>query len=273
VLAAAGASAGTIPAKAEQPLPVPQVTATVEPATSEDTWQALEYGSFRVRHQGNRNLAEEVARRAEEHRIVIFQRWSGPPGGTWNPLCEIVLHPSASAFAEATRQPIEATGHAHVKLETGRATERRIDLRVDDDTLLDNALPRELTHIVLGDLFPANAPPRWATDAMAVLATSPTEIERYLRTVPRCEQSGGLIPLGQLLEMKDLPQAEQITAYAVESVSLVDFLVRWKKEKAFTTFLRDCQRYGTASALKRQYGITSPQQLEKLWRENVLTSR
>jgi hypothetical protein len=53
-------------------------------------------------------------------------------------------------------------------------------------------------------------------------------------------------------------------------VSLVDFLVRWKKEKAFTTFLRDCQRYGPDAALKRQYGVASARQLEELWRQNVL---
>ena len=108
---------------------------------------------------------------------------------------------------------------------------------------------------------------------MAVLAESPAEVERYLRTLPRCAQNNELVPVGSLLESKGLPKAEQFTAFAVGSVSLVDFLVRWKKEKAFTTFLRDCQRYGTESALKRQYGVSSPRQLEELWKQNVLGGR
>ena len=39
------------------------------------------------------------------------------------------------------------------------------------------------------------------------------------------------------------------------------------------TFLRDCQRYGLESALKRQYGVTSPRQWEELWRQNVLGAK
>src|SRR5437868_4593417 len=37
-----------------------------------DGWQALELGSFRVRYAGNRELAEAVAKKAEEHRAAIF---------------------------------------------------------------------------------------------------------------------------------------------------------------------------------------------------------
>jgi hypothetical protein len=264
VLAAAGRSAGGTPA-------ISSPVASGMPSAA-NGWQVLELDSFRVQYVGERELAEAVAKKAEEHRLAIFSRWSGPPGGAWQPACEIVLHPTATAFAEATKQPAAATGHALVKLENGRAVERRIDLRADDDTLLLDALPRELTHIILADLFPGQAPPRWATEAMAVLAASPTEVERYLRTLPRCARDGELVPVATLLASKDLPGPEQITGFAVESVSLVDFLVRWKKEKAFTTFLRDCQRYGLESALKRQYGVTSPKQLEELWKQNVLGS-
>ena len=268
VLAAAGK-----PAAAPQADPGAGGAKTPAPAAAAPAAggvQALEYGSFRVRYTGGRELAEAVARKAEEHRAAIFTRWSGPPGGAWQPVCEVVLHPTAAAFAVATRQPAEATGHAYVRLEGGRAAERRIDLRADDETLLDDALPRELTHVVLADLFPGQAPPRWAEEAMAVLAASPAEVDRYLRTVPRCDRAGELVPVAGLLELKGLPQPERITGFYVESVSLVDFLVRWKKERAFTTFLRDVQRYGLESALKRQYGVASPRQLEELWRENVL---
>jgi hypothetical protein len=237
--------------------------------SSGDGWQMIEAGSFRVRYTGGREFAEALAKKAEEHRTAIFARWSGPPGGAWQPACEIVLYPEASAFAVATKQPAAATGLATVKLDGGRPTERRIDLRTDDPTLLDDALPRELTHVVLADLFPGQAPPRWAVEGMAVLAESSAEVERYLRTVSRCDRGGELFPLASLLELTGLPKAERITGFYVESVSLVDFLVRWKKEKAFTTFLRDYQRYGPESALKRQYGVSSPRQLEELWRRDM----
>jgi hypothetical protein len=259
VLAAAGAG--------EKPGGQPMV----KPAG--EGWQVIESGSFRIRYAGGREFAEAVAQKAEDHRTAIFARWSGPPGGAWQPACEIVLHPATAVFAMATKQPPAATGLATVKLDGGRPTVRRIDLRADDPTLFDDALPRELTHVVLADLFPGQAPPRWAEEGMAVLAASPTEVDRYLRTVPRCERGGELFPLASLLELSGLPKADRITGFTVESVSLVDFMVRWKKEKAFTTFLRDCQRYGPESALKRQYGVSSPRHLEELWRQNVLGAK
>lgn len=67
----------------------------------------------------------------------------------------------------------------------------------------------------------------------------------------------------------DVP-AKAVTGFAVESLSLVDFLVRWRGEKHFVGFLRDAQRYGVESALKRQYQVADSRELEKLWRKNVL---
>lgn len=236
-----------------------------------DTGDVIETASFRVRHGGRKAAGDAVARAAEAKRTEISARWSGPPGGAWEPKCEIVLHPDDAAFAKATGLPAGATGRAVVKLDGGRAVERRIDLKADDPTAADDALPRELTHVVLADLFPAQAPPRWAEAGMAVLAASPTEQDRYLRTAIRCHRDGDLVPAGQLLGATAVP-ADRVTGWYVGSVSLVDFLVKWKGEKAFTTFLRDSARYGQAQALKRQYGVADVRELDEAWARGALSS-
>lgn len=235
-----------------------------------DGWEAVETASFRVRHRGQRARAEALARAAEAKRDEVFARWSGPPGGAWEPKCEVVLHPTATAFATATRQSAQATGRATVKLDAGRAVERRIDLRADDETAGVDALPRELTYVVLADLFPSAAPPRWAEAGMAVLACSPAEVERYRQTLAKCYQGGELFPVEALFELK-APPAERLTGFTVESVSLVAYLVKAKGERAFTAFLRDSQRYGLASALKRQYGMSDAKQLGDAWMQSELS--
>jgi hypothetical protein len=230
----------------------------------------VETASFRVHHDGNREFAEAVAKAAEVQRKAIFERWSGSPSGVWAPKCEIVLHPSAEAYARATKQPAGGTGIAAVKLTSGHATERRIDLRADDSGLLSNSLPRELTHIVLADLFPSEPPPKWAQEGMAILATSPEEISRYTRTLPRCARDGEWFGLAQLMELKDFP-ADKITAFYCESVSLTEYLVHLGgNEKNFTIFLRDCMRYGTQKGLKKQYNIDGTQALEQAWKRSAL---
>ncbi|HEX4613964.1 MAG TPA: hypothetical protein VH092_37630 [Urbifossiella sp.] len=259
VQAVARARAGNRPAAA----PVP---AAALPAD----WETVETPSFRVRHKGNRPLAEAVAQAAEAKRDETFKRWSGPPGGAWVAKCEVVLHPTAECYAAMTGKPAGGTGHATVKLAGGRATERRIDLRADDPALVPNALPRELTHVVLADLFPNTPPPKWAEEGMAVLAGSPEEVSRYVRTLSRCARGGELLPTTALLELKDFPPAEKITGFYCASVTLVDYLVRLKGEQHFTLFLRDCQRYGTTQALRRQYEIDGAAALEQAWRRAAL---
>jgi hypothetical protein len=233
-------------------------------------WETVETPSFRVKHKGNKSLADAVAAAAEAKRDETFKRWSGPAGGAWAAKCEIVLHPTAECYASMTQKPAGGTGHATVKLAGGRATERRIDLRADDAALVQNALPRELTHVVLADLFPNTPPPKWAEEGMAVLAGSPEEVSRYVRTLTRCARSGELVPMAALLEMKDFPPAEKITGYYCASVTLVDYLVKLKGEQYFLAFLRDCQRYGTTQALRRQYDIDGPAGLEQAWRRAAL---
>ena len=230
----------------------------------------VETASFRVRHAGNREVAEAVATAAEAQRTAIFERWSGPPSAAWAVKCDVVIHATADAYAKATGRPAASTGTARVKLDNGRVTERRIDLRADDSAIESNALPRELTHVVLADLFPDRPAPKWALEGMAILAGSPDEVERYTRTLPRCARDGDWFALAQLLELKDFP-AEKITGFYCQSVSLADYLIRaGGSERNFTIFLRDCQRYGTASALKRTYGLDSPQALEAAWRRAAL---
>lgn len=231
----------------------------------------IETASFRV-HGGNRDLGDSVAKAAEASRKQIFERWSGPPGGAWQPKCEIVIHATADAYAKATGRSASLTGHATVRLTNGRATERRIDLRADDPAMIDNALPRELTHVILADLFANTPPPKWAEEGMAILAGSPEEISRYTRTLPRCAREGEIRTLATLFNLNEFP-ADKITGFYCESVSVTEYLIKLNGERNFKIFLSDAQRYGVAQALKRQYGFNSPQALEQAWKRACLEPR
>jgi hypothetical protein len=176
-----------------------------------------------------------------------------------------VIHANADAYAKATAKPGAFTGHATTRLTNNRVTDRRIDLRADDETLIANTLPRELTHVVLADLFADKPPPKWALEGMAILAGSPEEVSRYSRTLTRCARDGELRNLATLFDLKDFP-TENITGFYCQSVSVTEYLISLKGERNFKIFLSDAQRYGTAQALKRQYNIDSVQTLESAWK-------
>jgi hypothetical protein len=250
-------------ASAKQREGAPAAVATAE-------GDVIETASFRIRFTGDRDFAESVSKAAEAQRKIIFERWSGPPSGAWTPKCEIVIHATTEAYGKATNRPAGCTGCTTVKLTNGRATERRVDLRADDAAMATNALPRELTHVILADLFPDKPAPKWAVEGMAILAGTPEEVGRYTRTLPRCARDGDWFGLAQLMEMKDFPK-EKITGFYCQSVSLTEHLIRAAgNERNFTIFLRDTQRYGTAAAIKRTYGVNGPDALEATWKQAAL---
>jgi hypothetical protein len=265
VIAAAGLKAKGRDKAVATAMPAPDWNSKPSAVSAGDL---IETPSFRIRHSGNRDLAEVVAKAAEKLRKEIFERWSGPVAGPWDLKCEIVVHADGEAYGRSTGRPAGETGTALVRLTNGRASERRIDLRADDAAIASNALPRELTHIVLADLFPDKPPPKWAEQGMAVLAGSSEEANRYTHTLRRCARDGEWFGLAQLMDLKEFP-GEKITGYFCESVSLTEYLIRLRGERNFTIFLRDCQRYGTAQSLKRQYEI-DPQALEVAWKRAAL---
>lgn len=231
----------------------------------------IETESFRIRYTGDRTAAESLAKAVEAKRKELFARWSGPVNDTWEPKCEIVLHADSAAYGQATKRPAGGSGHATIRFTGGKVSERRLDLRADDVALMDDALPRELMHVILSDLFPTEAPPLWAEAGMAVLTSSAAEVERYSRTLHRCARDSEIFGVAALMELKTYPAADRITAFYCQSVSLVQYLVKLRGEKNFTIFLRDSKRYGLSSALKKTYEFDLAG-LEQSWRQQVLSN-
>ena len=236
----------------------------------ESGWQAVESTNFRVLHRGQPALAAEVVQTAEAARKDMYDRWAGATAATWAPRCDIYLHPTAADYAKATRKPGDSPGHSTVGLSGGRVASRRIDLRVDEPTLMDAVLPSEVTQVVLADLFADQPLPRWALVGMAALSESPEAVARYRRAVPTLLKDRKLFAVGPFLEQASFPDPASITAFYAESVSLVSFLVELKGPKAFTTFLREAPRRGYARALASHYGFADAAELQDRWQRHVL---
>jgi hypothetical protein len=147
---------------------------------------------------------------------------------------------------------------------------RRIDLRLDEPTLLDGVLPSEVTQVVLDDLFADQPLPRWALVGMAALSESPEGVARYQRAVPGMLRDKKLFAVGPFMDQAAFPSASAVTAFYVESVSLVEFLVERKGPKAFATFLREAPRRGYARALTSHYGFKDAADLQDQWVKHVL---
>jgi hypothetical protein len=237
-----------------------------------DGWQRAESANLRVHHRQSRERAEQIVRAIENARTAAIMKWAGESLGSWSPLCDVYLHATAADYASSTGKGEASPGHATYQLQNGAVIRRRLDLRADDPNLLTGLIPHETTHLVLGDLF-ADAPlPRWADEGMAVLAEPRSQVERYAKTLHRCRAQGELVHLVQLLQRSDYPEAAGITAFYVESVSVVDFLVELRGPKVFVQFLKDAQRGKLEAALQKHYECRTVAELEGRWLRHLFPS-
>ncbi len=236
-----------------------------EASTVPEGWQTVETNNFRVLFQTAKKPAEDVSKAAEVLRTATFEKWFGPAGSNWSPRCDIWLHAGAAEYAKATNQSPASFGHSSIGSRNGQVKARRIDVRTDDPSLLEVTLPRETAYVVLSDLFSEQPLPRWSHIGMMILAQPSGEVSRYLRTVPRIVQEKKIFNVHDLLLMAEFPEADKITAFYVESVSLVDYLVRLKGAKAFALYLREAPRRGYEEALARHYGIKDAAELQERW--------
>jgi hypothetical protein len=237
-----------------------------------DGWLRAETPNFRLYHAQPRDRAEQIVRAAENARAAAILKWAGESHGSWNPVCDVFLHANAADYARATGKGEKSPGHATYQLQGSTVVRRRLDLRADEPNLLTNIVPHETTHLVLGELFGDAPPPRWADEGIAVLAEPRSQFERYARTLHRCRAQGELVHLAQLMNLSDYPDAAGITAFYVESVSIVDFLVAERDPKTLVHFLREAQRGKLDAALQKHYQCSSVAELEARWLRKLFPS-
>jgi hypothetical protein len=230
-----------------------------------DGWSRADTANFRLFHRQPRERAEQILRLAEAARSAAFNKWSGADRAAWDPVCDVYMHNAASEYARATKLRESSPGHATYQIQNGTVVRRRLDVRADEPSLDACVLPHEITHLALADLFADRPLPRWADEGMAILAEPKSQIERYARTLNRCRAHGELVHLSQLMGRSDYPEAERITAFYVESVSIVEFLTSERDPKTFVQFLRDAHGGRLDAALQKHYQCTNVLELESRW--------
>jgi hypothetical protein len=237
-----------------------------------DGWTTSKSVNFRLLHHLAAPQAEKLLSLLEKARTAAFEKWHGAPTNDWSARCDVFVHSTAAEYAKATGKDPRAQGHATIDVVDRRVTRRRIDLAGDDPDFAVVVAPREVTHVVLADLFPDPMLPRWADEAMAILAEPREHVQRYLRALPKVSREKHLIPLSQLLPMNEFPEAATITAFYVESVSVVDLLVAEKGPQHFSLFLQQAQRYGFEKALKESYGYKNVAALQEYWQKKAFAA-
>ena len=233
-------------------------------------WQVAETAHFRIFHRQNNEFATQVAQIAEDTRTKMYRKWFNTDDTPWQPICELIVHPTGTSYSEMTGVPTSSPGHSRIESDSsGRVVSRRMDLRADQGGMMTAILPHETTHVVLAGMFGAKPVPRWVDEGIAVLAEPDDKIDHHRRDLLKHHHEQHLFGLRELMELADYPHPRRIGAFYAQSVVLVEFLTKRSGAKVFTEFVQDGLRHGYETALKRHYQLTFAQ-LDQQWQQQVL---
>jgi hypothetical protein len=258
------------------PTPAPSLTKAPTPERApapKPESGTLQTVNFTIKYS-DRELAERVAKAAEEARETQIRRWSDPskPIPVWTSKCEIHLYPNSETFGRETGQRPESAGFSAMSMSEGKVVARRINLRGDHPNVVRAVLPHEVTHVVLADLFPDKQIPRWADEGIAVLAEPAKEQALRASDLDEPLAAGKLFAPHDLFRM-DYPENEAWALYYAQSVSMTRFLVEAGTPVQFIRFVRESQTTGAEAALRSVYKVSSFDELQKRWlayaRENA----
>jgi hypothetical protein len=239
-------------------------------------WYVVETANFQVCFEENEAAARRCARHVEMLRIELASKWFGAPADKrWTPRCQIVLHSGRKGYVAAVGGGSEGTlGSSAITFDEGKITSRRIDLLAIDSAFLTNALPHELTHVLLRDRFTSSGTlPRWADEGMAMMADPETKQERHLHDLRTAMANGAEFSAADLLAMRTYPPTKRRQAFYGQSVFVVRLLIARKNPQQFVTFLERAQVAGYNAALRECYGIASMADLDRQWRRDMYTGR
>ncbi len=259
-----GALASDPPPNRSAPPPPPAI-GPIPLAIDEPAPRAYEAKSATVRTDNfiveapSRRIAQLVGDAAERFRKSEAIRWLGKELPAWSEPCPLRVIITEGGQGGATTFAFDG----------GKVKSRDMHLEGALDRILTGCLPHEVTHTILADHFRAPIP-RWADEGAAVMAEDEEERQRYDALLLRImDVPGRLIPLGQLLPMKDFPK--DIMCLYVEGYSLTRFLVERKDRKTFLEFFKHGMTAKSwDESIKKYYGFESISELQEAWLEQVV---
>lgn len=218
--------------------------------------------------------ADEVARHCEMLYCQLRRRCFGTEAiPSWRPKCAVVLHANRQSYVQAVGpRGGQTTGSSVVGINGVRITKRRIDLFAEDRHHALSALPHELVHVLLAELFPDAAAPRWAEEGFALLNDPEDKRARHLHDLHDALRTKTTLPLQSLFAAKEYPTGWHCAVFYGQSMSLVEYLTSLDTHQQFLRFAKVCMEMGGDHALKTVYGINGFPDLESRWHKHATAS-
>jgi hypothetical protein len=219
------------------------------------SWLTAETANFVVWTHLDESATRELAVRCEKLRSSLRASWLGFDGSLWIPKCAIVLHAGATEYQNTLGTPEVSVGCTTVTCDQGRIVFRRIDLRNDAQNWRENALPHELTHVVVSERWLDGQIPTWLNEGLAMTSESAQLQEDRLDMLEAACRSPELLPVNIVLADDHAgARLDPNLRYAV-SLSLTRFLLQQGDREQLLRFAELVTTDGYEQALRETYAI------------------
>jgi hypothetical protein len=231
-------------------------------------WWVAESSHFSVWSKVSAAESISIAHRSEQLRSELQKCWLMEDVPQWRCRCHVVIHPDLAAYRGLLPGESSASvGCTTITTDHGEVIFRRIDLRSDVMDWEQNALPHEMTHVILADRFPRERLPIWLNEGLAMLSEQPA-LRARRDQVLRAALSRGAIPSLRLLLQQDgnLERISPELAYAVHS-SIVFYLERIGGRQRLGEFAELMLHTDCETALNEIFALSGGiDELERRWR-------
>ncbi len=236
-----------------------------------DDWQELKGDHFIIYHQKNESLAKATLQKAEGYYRHIadelgYARYSN--FWQWENRAKIYIYPTAEDFRKASGQPEWSEGIATYDKKEILTYAWRQDFQ-------DALLPHEITHLIFRDFVGFEGEiPLWLDEGVAQWQ-EPQKRQIAGKVAKLLVQSGNFYSLKNLtvIDVRQSTDEEAVHYFYMQSVSLVDFMVRRYGAQSFAYFcrqLRDGKSLDEALRFAYAGSIGGLQDLETKWKKYAL---
>jgi hypothetical protein len=205
----------------------------------------------------DRELANDIANKAETLRAEFSKRWFGESFRRWYSPCPISVVLDKSS----------GSGTTNYTFDRGEVGEWKMQISGTREGLLENVVPHEVSHAVMATYY-RKPIPRWADEGFASRVESQSERSRLYNSLLKILKDNRAIAFGSLFAMVDYPE-DKVPLYA-EGFTLTTMLIEAHDEGHFLNFLSDGITGGDwSSSVSEYYGYRNLDALELAWKERL----
>lgn len=207
-------------------------------------------------------LANQVAKVAEEHRKLLAMHWLGRELPKWPRPCPIVVN-------DGPRKP--ASGETKYTLVAGGVADFQMSVSGTPERIIDSVLPHEITHTIMASHFAAlgRPVPRWADEGACTTVEHTSERKKHDMALIQYLGEGRGIPFATLFSLREYPP-DMMPLYA-QGYSLSCFLIAQGGPQRFIRFLeRGMESDDWVAATDEYYQYPRLGKLQVAWHNWVL---